>query len=194
RSRRSSTGSCSRTRGSRWLRSSRGDLERAGAGALHEVVPDVEHRHLVPAGVVPAPERELLPVPVAVEVRVVLEGGHLEELVLVVARPVDRVLGRAVAERERRDLLQRLLEAVTPEHRGVPGNVYDSGHQAPTSARIAPGPSAVAPRPSASAPTRMAILPRCSFLYIDWWASATPSNVMVFHNTGRILPDSINSF
>src|SRR4029079_16519524 len=126
-------------------------------------------------------------VPVALPVGVRLEGRHLEELVGVVAAAVDAVVGAPIAERDRRDLLQRRLELVAPEQRGVPGDMHDAGHQAPTSARIAPGPSAVRPRPSASAPTRMAILPRCSFLYIDWCASATPSKVMVFHSTGRIL-------
>src|SRR5918995_328514 len=138
------------------------------AAAGDEVVPRVQDRHLVPARVARPPVVEVRAVPVRLERLLVLE---------------------------RRELLERDLEPVAPEQRGVPGDVHNTGcHQAPTSARIAPGPSPVRPRPSASAPTRMAILPRCSFLYIDWCASATPSNVIVFHSTGRILPDSISSF
>src|SRR4029079_615555 len=172
-------------------------LDAVGLGADRsvedQVVQVVEHGHLVPARVVRAPDGELLAVPVAVEIELVLEGGHLEEPVRIVALPVDAVVRRPVAGGDRRDLVHRQLELVAPEHRRVPGDAHDSRHQAPTSAWIAPGPSAVRPRPSASAPTRMAILPRCSFLYIDWCASATPSNVIVFHSAGWILPDSISS-
>src|SRR5262249_2380163 len=132
------------------------DLDLA---VVHDVVPDVEHGHLVEALVLRAPGDELRAVPVALPVELVLEPRHLQQLVGVVARAVDLVLAGPVAQRVRRDLAQRLLEPVAAPDGRVPGDVNDSGHQAPTSARMAPGPSAVRPSPSDSAPTRIAILP-----------------------------------
>ena len=41
--------------------------------------------------------------------------------------------------------------------------------------------------------SRIEIFPRCLFSRMIWCASATPSNGIVRHSTGRICPDSISS-
>src|SRR5881396_2583287 len=155
------------------------------------VGPRVEHRDLVVARVAHPEVDEVIAVPEALEVQLVLEGEDLQELVAVVAVAVDVVARRAVAQRQPGDLLERLLQRVAAEARRVPGDVDDAGHQAPTSARIAPGPSAVLPWPSSVAPTRMAIFPQCLFSCMSWWARATSSNGIVCHSTGRIWAVSI---
>src|SRR5439155_19326483 len=149
--------------------------------------PRVEHRDLVMAGVAHPEVDEVVALPEALEVQLVVEGEDLQELVAIVAVAIDVVARRAVAQRHAGDLLQRLLERVAAKARRVPGDVDDARHQAPTSARIAPGPSAVLPWPSSVAPTRMAILPQCLFSCMSWGARATSSNGIVCHSTGRIL-------
>src|ERR1035441_5073874 len=167
----------------------RGD-QRAARGLLP---PAVEHGDLVPAGVSHAEVGHLRPGPIPLPVEFLLEGGKLLELVAVIARAVDRIGARAVAQRGGGDLVERDLEVLAAKARGVPGHDHRAGHQAPTSAWIAPGPSAVLPWPSSVAPTRIEILPRCLFSSISWCASATPSKASVRHSTGRIWPDSISS-
>src|SRR4051794_38325798 len=151
-----------------------------------EVDPLVDERHLVPARAPGPEEGELRALPVALPVGLLVEGGLHEELVAVVAVAVEAVRRGAVAQRDRRDVLELGLQHVAAEAGRVPGDVDDAGHYAPTSARIAPGPSSVRPWPSASAPTRIAILPRCLFSCMSWWARATSSKGIVCHRTGRI--------
>src|SRR5262249_42758019 len=156
--------------------------EHAAGG--REVPPAVEHGDLVPAGVPYAEVDHLGAFPVALPVGVLGEARELLELVTVVARTVDGIGARVVAQRHRRDLVQRSLEALGAKARRVPGHdhgaVAFAGHcYAPTSAWIAPGPSAVLPWPSSVAPTRIEILPRCLFSSISWCASATPSKPRV---------------
>src|ERR1019366_8815933 len=117
-----------------------------GHGAVgRQVPPAVEHGHLVPAGVARAGGGQLLALPVAFPVEVLLEGGQLLEPVAVVARSVDVVGARAVAQRHGGHLAELPLEVLGTKAGGVPGDDHGSGHQAPTSAWIAPGPSAVLP-------------------------------------------------
>src|SRR5262249_41586596 len=140
-----------------------------------------------------APELDHLgAVPVAVPVALRLEPGHLHDLVAIVARAMDRVFRGAVAEGERRGGGDLGGEHVLTQPGGVPGDVDYTGHQAPTSARIAPGPSAVLPWPSSVAPTRIAILPRCRLSRSSWCASATFSKPIVCHSTGRTLDSSMS--
>src|SRR4051812_49171369 len=158
-----------------------------------ELGPAVEDGDLVPARAHDAEVAELGPVPVGLEVGLALELGHLDELVAIVVVPVDRMAAGAVAQRDRRDVGERLGELVAAEAGRVPGDVDDAGHQPPTSARIAPGPETVRPRPSSVAPTRMAIFPQCLFSCMSWWASATWSKPIVRQSTGRTLPCSMSS-
>src|SRR2546423_11901526 len=156
------------------------------------VGPRIQDGHLVPARAAHPEVDEVRALPVAVEVDLVLEGQDLQELVAVVAVAVDVVARGAVADRHPRDLLQRLLERIAAKARGVPRDVHDAGHYAPTSARIAPGPSSVRPWPSSVAPTRIAILPRCLFSCMSWCACPTSSKGITCHSTGRILDSAMS--
>src|SRR5205807_126159 len=139
--------------------------------------------------------RDLLRVPVALELDLRPERRDLDEVERVVLRAQQRPVARAVVDRGGRRGAPGVLELVAPEGVRVPRDQYDAvvRPHAPTSAWIAPGPSSVLPSPASGAPTRIEIFPRCWFSFISWWASGTPSNAMVRHSTGRILPCSISS-
>src|SRR5439155_26210400 len=77
-------------------------LERA---ADRPLVPLVHDRDLIPARVLRPEGLELGPVPVALEVDLALEGVGLPDPVAVLARAQHLVLGRAVAQCDRRDLV-----------------------------------------------------------------------------------------
>ena len=169
------------------------DLGSESAGR-ELVVPNVRDGDLIAARVVPAELDHLGTVPVAVPVSHALKPRHLEDLVAVVAGVVNRVRRRAVAQRQRRHTHDLVSQRVLAPDCRVPLDVNHPCHDyAPTSARIAPGPSALLPSPSLAAPTRIAILPRCLLSRSSWCASATPSNPIVCHSTGRIFDSSISS-
>src|SRR5947209_873818 len=155
RSPRSTTGSSSSAPASRWRRSSR--AKRSGGLALDharavaaapvagarcaedgapsgEVPPAIDDGNLIPAGVAHAEIDHLAPEPVALPVEVVLEARELLEAVAIIARVVHRVRARAVAHRDGRDLVERLLERVAAKARRVPRDDDRARHQAPTSA------------------------------------------------------------
>src|SRR5689334_215982 len=94
----------------------------------HEIVPGVEDRHLVERLVLRAEAVELRAVPVGLPLLLGVERRHLEQLVRVVAVAMQRVPRGAVALGDRDDLLERLLQLVAAEDRGVPGDVDDSCH------------------------------------------------------------------
>src|SRR5579859_3876762 len=99
------------------------------------VVPNIGDGYLVVARVAAAELGHLRAVPEAVPVGFVLEPCHLGDLVPVVLRAVDRVLGRPVAERQPRHLGDLGGEGLLAQDGRVPVEVDDSGHRyAPTSA------------------------------------------------------------
>src|SRR5580692_2178788 len=108
--------------------------ERLGADrTVRSVVPPaVQHGYLVPARVRGAKVRHLRPAPVAFPAEVLLEGRQLLEAVAVLARAIDVIRARAVAQRGRRYLVQRLLEGIRAEARRVPGDDHCAGHHRPT--------------------------------------------------------------
>src|SRR5262249_13876816 len=114
---------------------------------------------------------DLVRVPVALEVGVVVPHGHLAEVQRIFdvsgeiagARPE----GQRAVERRPPDL----QPAVRPKGVHVPVDVVDIGHpanQVPTSAQIAPGPSTCLPSSESVTPTMIEILPRCLFSCSSW--------------------------
>src|SRR5215210_622793 len=180
--------------------------------APDERVPDRQEGLVVEVESLLADGRDLVGVPVALEVLAVLPDRGLPEVQRVLDVPRQRPALRAEGHRPGRGGLPDLEPALRPEGMDVPVDVDDVeppgrrrlllpgalrgllGAHAPTSARIAPGPSSLFPSSSSVAPTRIEILPRCLFSWRSWCASPTPSKPITRQSTGWILPSAISWF
>ena len=158
------------------------------APATTQVVPDVEHGHLVPARESARQSRTPRRTSSA-RSRPCPRSRELEELVGVVARAVDR------RSRSRRSAARSGRSPPARPRTCRPGTrVAYHGMCTTPAIRLPPPPGSRPGRPPSCRvprtprPTRIAILPRCSLLYMSWCASATPSKPSVRHSTGRILP------
>src|SRR5262245_27782089 len=179
--------------------------------ARDQRVPDREEGFVVVVEDLLTERRDLIRVPIALEVVVGLPDGGLPEVQRIVdvagQRPALRSEGHRPGRRGLPDLVpalgaERIHVPVDIEHvhglrgrlllRGARGDILRGTH-APTSARIAPGPSSLLPSSSSVAPTRIEILPRCLFSWRSWCASATPSKPITRQSTGWILPSAISS-